>query len=90
MCRTQNTSKTKVLIAVTALSCGLSATNYLNPYQEEQRKRTAHTSYTQKPAQFGTKKNEGNTFLREFDLFIKVLLSGPFGLYHGWRTRKHR
>ena len=89
MCRIQNTSKIKLLVAAIALSYGLSAVNHYT-YREEQPRRTARTSYTKKPAPFETKKSTSRSFLCDLDLFVKVLLSGPFGLYHGWRTRKHK
>ena len=79
----------KTLATVIAFSCSLTAANPYQ-YQETEQRRTARTSVYKKPAPFTTNKPAGRSFLEEFDLFVRVLCSGPFGLYHGWRTRNNK
>lgn len=78
----------KMFITVVALSSMLAAANTLN--SDEEQRRTARTSYAKKKIPFETQKTTARSFLDELDLFVRVLLSGPFGLYHGWRMRNHK
>ena len=81
----------KILIAIIALSASVTAAQQFNPDQEAERGRTAKARFVQShPPQLGAKKTAptGSSFFSELDLFLRVLASGPFGLYHGWHARK--
>ncbi len=80
----------KVLIAIIAISASATAAQYLDTDREVER-RTARPGATcyQKSAPLRTQKaTTGRSFFSELDLFLRVLVSGPFGLYHGWNCRK--
>ncbi len=80
----------KALIAIIAISASVAAA-HLDPEQDAERRRTARTGTTcyQKSCPLKTQKAAtGSSFFSDLDLFLRVLASGPFGLYHGWHARK--
>jgi len=80
----------KVLVSIITLSASVTAAQ-LHPEQEAERRRTARTSANlyKKTEPLNTQKTSAcSSLMSDIGLFLRVLASGPFGLYHGWHARK--
>jgi hypothetical protein len=83
-------NKIKVLVSVIALFASVTAANFDSGLEAE-RCRTARTSANlyKKTEPLNTQRTSAcSSLMSDIGLFLRVLSSGPFGLYSGWRARK--
>jgi hypothetical protein len=83
-------TKIKVLVSIIALAASVTAA-HLDDEQEVERCRAARTSANlyKKTEPLNTQKTSAcSSIVSDIGLFLRVLSSGPFGLYSGWRARK--